>query len=139
VAVSVDVAIAVGLAGVVVGTLSALLGVGGGLIMVPLIVLLLGKSQHVAEGTSLLVIVPTALVGAVLHYREGFVSLRHSALLGASGIAGGYLGASLALGLAEERLQLIFGLFLLVMGGRSIQQGLRDRRGTPEPARRSSP
>lgn len=115
-------------AGLVTGVLSALFGVGGGLVMVPFMVLVLDRSQHVAEGTSLLVIVPTAIVGVVAHLRRGYVSFRHAALLAAGGIAGAWVGAEIALGFDPERLTRIFALFLLAMGVRTISQGVRAMR-----------
>lgn len=59
--------------GVATGVFSGLMGIGGGLLMVPAMVLLLGYDQHLAEGTSLLVIIPTAAVAAYAHYRNGYV------------------------------------------------------------------
>lgn len=126
---SVEVALIVVAAGVLVGVLSALFGVGGGLLMVPFMVLLLGESQHVAEGTSLLVIVPTALAGAFAHRRHGYLAPRHAALLAAGGIVGSYVGATLALGMDQARLRLLFGVFLAAMGVRSVYQGRRERAG----------
>ena len=115
-------------AGVVVGVLSALFGVGGGLIMVPFIVLLLDRSQHLAEGTSLVVIVPTAIAGVIAHWRNGFVSPREALLLALGGVVGGYLGASIALGTSGGTLRLLFGVFLAAMGLRNVWQGARSRR-----------
>jgi uncharacterized membrane protein YfcA len=116
-------------AGVLVGVFSALFGVGGGLLMVPFMVLALDESQHLAEGTSLLVIVPTALAGALAHRRHGFVSLRHAALLAAGGVGGVYLGASAALEISPEWLRALFGAFLAVMGIRSVLEGVRSATG----------
>ena len=115
-------------AGVATGVLSALFGVGGGILMVPFIVLVLGESQHLAEGTSLLVIVPTALVGALAHWRNRFVSLRDAALLAVGGMAGVYLGASIALEISPVRLQVVFGIFVAVMGVRNMVLGARAAR-----------
>ena len=115
-------------AGVAVGVLSALFGVGGGLIMVPFIVLVLDRSQHLAEGTSLVVIVPTAIAGVIAHWRNGFVSLREALLLALGGVVGGYLGASIALGTSGGTLRLLFGIFLAAMGLRNVWQGARSRR-----------
>jgi uncharacterized membrane protein YfcA len=115
-------------AGLVVGVLSALLGVGGGLLMVPFMVVALGEGQHLAEGTSLLVIVPTAIVGSLANLRSEFVSWRRAGLLGASGIAGAYVGASIALELDPARLQALFGVFLGVMGARQVYGALRRLR-----------
>jgi uncharacterized membrane protein YfcA len=118
-------------AGLVVGVLSALLGVGGGLLMVPFMVVALGEGQHLAEGTSLLVIVPTAMVGSLANLRSDFVSWHHAALLGAGGIAGAYVGASIALQLDPGRLQALFGVFLGVMGARQVYASLRKLRSRP--------
>lgn len=117
-------------AGLATGVLSALFGVGGGLVMVPFMVLALSRSQHVAEGTSLLVIVPTAVVGVASHLRRGYVSFRHAVLVATGGIAGAWAGAELALSFDAARLTRIFALFLLVMGVRTVFQGVRSMRGT---------
>jgi uncharacterized protein len=115
------------LAGVAVGGFSALFGVGGGLLMVPFMVLALDLTQHVAEGTSLLVIVPTAAAGVLAHRRRGYVSYRLGAMLAAGGIGGAYLGAVVAHRIDPADLQRIFGAFVLLMGARLILQGLRAR------------
>ena len=115
-------------AGVLVGILSALFGVGGGILMVPFMVLVLERSQHVAEGTSLLVIVPTAIAGVLAHHRKGFVSFRAAALLAAGGIGGAWAGAAIALQLHGDALQAIFGGALLVMGLRTVVVGVSDKR-----------
>jgi uncharacterized protein len=111
--------------GILTGVLSALFGVGGGLVMVPFMVLVLGSDQHLAEGTSLLVIVPTAIVGVIAHARRGFVSFKHAALLALGGVAGSFLGATLALTLEEGALQILFGGFLAIMGVRTVVQAVR--------------
>lgn len=115
-------------AGVMVGLFSALFGVGGGILMVPFMVLALGFGQHIAEGTSLVVIVPTAVAGVVAHRRRGYVSLPHGAILGAGGIAGALLGAEIALGLAGTSLQSLFGALVIVFGVRLTLEGIRGRR-----------
>jgi uncharacterized membrane protein YfcA len=114
-------------AGVIVGIFSAMFGVGGGLLMVPFIVLVLDESQHLAEGTSLLVIVPTALAGAYSHARRGFVSFRNALWLGVGGIGGVLVGAYLAQRLDPESLQRIFGAFVIAMSIRLIVQARRER------------
>jgi len=106
--------------GVATGVVSGLLGVGGGIFMVPGMVLLLGMGQHVAEGTSLLVIIPTALVGAFTHYRHGFVLLLAAAILGGFGIAGAIIGSHIALSVPSHTLRIIFVAYLMVMGVRMV-------------------
>lgn len=107
---------ALAVVGVATGALSALLGVGGGLILVPALVLGFGFSQHAAEGTSLAVIVPTALLGAIRHTRRGYTRWRPGLTLGVGGIVGGLGGAGLALTLEGLLLQRLFAAFLVVMG-----------------------
>jgi uncharacterized protein len=115
-------------AGVAVGILSALFGVGGGILMVPFLLLALNHTQHLAEGTSLAVIVPTAIAGVVAHRRSGFVSFSNAAWLATGGIGGAWLGAEIALGLDPDILQVLFALFLLLAGIRTLRRGLTARR-----------
>lgn len=119
-------------AGVLVGVLSALFGVGGGILMVPFMVLALDRGQHVAEGTSLLVIVPTAVAGVLAHRKHGYVSFRHAALLALGGMAGAYTGAALALGLSGQTLQVAFGALMAFTGVRTVAQGLKQLGGERE-------
>lgn len=133
---SIEQAIGVVAAGGLVGILSALFGVGGGLLMVPFMVLVLDRGQHLAEGTSLLVIVPTALVGVLVHRRANFVAFGTAGLLAAGGMGGAYLGAELALGLPAETLQALFGTLMVLVGVRTIRRGVRQMRSEtrhPEP------
>lgn len=126
-----DAATLAGLAllGLVAGGLSAVMGVGGGMIMVPAMVLLFAFSQQAAEGTSLAVVIPTALVGAWRHTRSGYTDWRIGMLLGASGIAGGLAGGSLAIVLPELVLQRVFAVFLLVMAVQLLRRPRRQRDG----------
>lgn len=114
--------------GVVVGLLSALFGIGGGIAMVPFMVLLLERSQHLAEGTSLLVIIPTAIVGVIAHHKRGFVSFRLAVTLAVGGVVGAFIGARLALSLDAEALEKYFAVFLVAMGARVIADGLKTTR-----------
>lgn len=125
---SVELALAIAGAGVLVGILSGLFGVGGGILMVPFMVLALDKGQHLSEGTSLLVIVPTAVVGVLMHKKGNFVSFRTGALLAAGGVGGAYLGAALALRLPAETLQVIFGILMAFVGIRTVRRGLTQMR-----------
>ena len=106
--------------GIATGVVSGLLGVGGGIFMVPGMVLFLGMSQHTAEGTSLLVIIPTAVVGAFTHWRNGYVLLLGAAILGGFGIAGAVIGSHIALSVSSHTLRLLFVAYLMVMGVRMV-------------------
>ena len=113
--------------GVFVGVLSAVFGVGGGIVMVPFMVLVLEETQHVAEGTSLLVIVVTAAGGVFALRKSGHVFYRHAMWLGIGGVAGSALGAVVALKLSAALLEDIFAVVVVVMGLRLILQSLRGR------------
>jgi hypothetical protein len=113
--------------GVIVGLMSAMFGVGGGVIMVPFIVLGFDESQHLAEGTSLMVVVPTAIAGVIAHRKRGFVSFRTAAFVAAGGVLGGFAGARLALAIDPARLQTIFGVFTIVVAVRLLRDGFRGR------------
>ncbi|HET6398143.1 MAG TPA: sulfite exporter TauE/SafE family protein [Candidatus Thermoplasmatota archaeon] len=119
-----DAAVLAGLAalGLLAGVLSAVMGVGGGVVMVPVMVLLIGFGQHVAEGTSLLVIVPTALMGAWRHTRNGYTDWRLGLLLGLGGILGGLAGAQIALALSAQWLQRLFAVLLVYTGARLLRK-----------------
>jgi uncharacterized protein len=108
------VAIAVG---IVAGVYAGLLGVGGGIVMVPALVLLLDQPQRVAEGTSLLAIVATAIVAVRAHRRTRLVRPQWARLLGIGGAFGAVAGSLVALNVIEDEqvLRRIFGVFLLLV------------------------
>ena len=83
------------LIGVLAGLFSALFGVGGGIVIVPLLVLVAGYPQRLATGTSLAAIGITALAGTILYAFEGHVEVGHAALIGLPAAAGAVAGASL--------------------------------------------
>jgi uncharacterized membrane protein YfcA len=100
-------------AGFVIGVLSGLTGVGGGVFLVPTMAVGFGIAQRIAQGTSLVAILPTAAVGALTHYRHGNVDLRSAGWIAAAGVPASLAGAALALWLPERILLGLFGLFLL--------------------------
>lgn len=106
--------------GAFTGFLSGMMGVGGGLIMVPVMVLVVGLSQHTAQGTSLLVMVPTGAVGAWTHWRLGHVSWKIVPGLIVGVLMGTFLGARFAHLLPEHHLRLLFVAFMVVMGARYL-------------------
>ena len=123
--------------GVAAGILSGLLGIGGGLVMVPAMVLVLGFDQHVAQGTSLLVIIPAALSGSITHYRNGRVSVRQAAFVALGGVVGASVGSVLALSVDDAVLRKLFAIFLIVVAiqiilGRGRRAAHEDRHASLE-------
>jgi uncharacterized membrane protein YfcA len=103
--------------GVFTGILSGLLGIGGGILMIPAMVLLLGMEQTKAQGISLAVIIPVSISGTLIHYAKGNVDIKTAFWVGLGGMIGACFGARLANNLDPGSLRLIFGLFVLVIGG----------------------
>jgi uncharacterized membrane protein YfcA len=110
--------------GLVAGSLASTLGLGGGVVFVPVLVSVFAFSQHEAQGTSLAIIVPTALVAAMAHARAGRVVWRLVAIVGTVGVAGAIGGARVALILDEEVLRRLFSVILIVV---AVRMGLRAR------------
>ncbi len=101
--------------GILAGVLSGVLGVGGGLIMIPLMAFLLGYSQHEAQGTSLAVLaVPVTFFAAYNYYTEGYVNWKYALLIALGFAVGGYFGSKLAISINQSILKKIFGIILLV-------------------------
>jgi uncharacterized membrane protein YfcA len=107
----------IGLAG---GVSSGLFGVGGGIVMVPAMVYLLHTNIKTAIGTSLVVIIPTALTGAFKHQQLGNIDWRMAASLVPLAILGGFIGAALTKPLPAETLKKLFGGFMILAGCRLL-------------------
>jgi len=98
------------------GVTSGALGVGGGAVFVPALVLLLGAEQHAAQGISLWVVVCSSLVGAVTHYRLGTVDLDAARWIAPVAVPAGIAGAVIATGLRADQLQAVFSVLLVAIG-----------------------
>jgi uncharacterized membrane protein YfcA len=109
------------LTGVVTGFLSGMMGVGGGTIMVPAMVLLAGFTQHTAQGSSLLAMVPSGGVGAHAHWRLGNVDTRVLVGLIPGILTGTFIGGSLAHFIPEDTLRIIFAAVLVWTGIRYLR------------------
>jgi uncharacterized membrane protein YfcA len=103
------------LLGLVVGVLVGLLGIGGGVLLVPALVYLFHMDQHMAQGTSLLILLPPVGLGALREYwKRGQVDLRAGILCALGMLAGGYLGGLIAVPMASRNLKGLFGCFLML-------------------------
>lgn len=109
------------LLGLVAGALSGLIGVGGGVIIVPALVFIFGLSQHQAQGTTLaLLIPPIGILAAWMCYREGYVDLKIAALVAAGFMVGSLFGAKFANTLSNAVLEKVFGVALLLIAIKMI-------------------
>jgi uncharacterized membrane protein YfcA len=106
----------IALVGLIAGAVSGLLGVGGGIVMVPAIAFLLGRDQHVAQGVSLAVIIPVSISGAWIHARKGNVIPPLALWLSVGAVVGAAVVGSLVQRVSSESLRVAFGIFLIAMG-----------------------
>jgi uncharacterized protein len=107
--------------GLMAGMLSGLVGVGGGIIMVPLLVLVLGFSQHQAQGTSLTVlVVPVTALAVYNYYKEGYINWKYAAIIALFFVVGSYFGSKLAVNIDQKMLKKIFSIVLIVIAGKML-------------------
>ncbi len=104
------------LIGLASGLISSMVGIGGGIVIVPALVLLLAMSQKMAQGTSLVMLLPPIGIFAVInYYKAGYVDFKIAGILCISFLAGSYFGSKIALNLDEIVLKRIFGVFLAIL------------------------
>ncbi len=111
------------LIGLVAGIAGGMFGIGGGAIMVPAMVLLLGMDQKFATGTSIAAqIFPIGILGAAVYYRNGNMNIKHAALIAAGLVLGNLIGAQFANQpfISGETMKKLYGVFLLVIGFRYL-------------------
>ena len=105
------------LLGLVAGTVSGFMGLGGGILLAPALVYIFGLTQHQAQGTSLTVMIPPiTLLAALKYYQSGNVRLDIAVFVALGFLAGGLIGATLVHGVPDTILKKIFGLILLLIG-----------------------
>ncbi|KMQ72033.1 permease [Chryseobacterium koreense CCUG 49689] len=113
-----DVTIILGiiLLGLLAGYLSGLVGIGGGIVMVPVLVLLFGFTQHKAQGTTLaLLMIPVGIFGVMNYYKTGNVDVKTALLLCCGFVLGSYLGSKTAITLSQETLRKVFAILMFVV------------------------
>lgn len=114
--------------GVLAGIAAGLLGIGGGILFVPALTIALGLDHVEAEATSLLAIVPVALVGSFNQRRYGNIRLRDAGVIGGLSLLGAVAGVVLANALPERALKIGFALLMLNLARQLVQRGVRGRR-----------
>ena len=102
--------------GTITGVMAGMLGIGGGLVVIPALVMVMGMSQQSAQGTSLaMMLPPIGILAAYNYYKAGHVDIRIALLLAIAFIAGSYFGSKLAIKLPQELMKKLFGIFLLLV------------------------
>jgi uncharacterized protein len=119
------------LLGLWVGVLVGLLGIGGGVVLVPAMVYLLHMDQHMAQGTSLFILLPPIGLGALREYsKQGQVDLRGGILCALGMLFGAYAGSLIALPMPSRNLKGLFGCFLILAGFLLWRKSHRDSKAT---------
>lgn len=113
--------------GVATGTLAGLLGVGGGVIMIPAMVVLLGEMNVMAKGTSLAVIIPTSITGTIRNRKTANVDVKAALIVGLSGVVSAVVGGSLAADMSESLSNALFATLLLVVAAQMVYRERRVR------------
>lgn len=107
--------------GLAAGILSGMVGVGGGLIIVPALVFFLGFTQHQAQGTSLgLLLLPVGILAVINYYNKGNIDIKVVAVMSIAFVLGGWIGSKIALSLPQETLKKIFAVFLFYVAFRFL-------------------
>ncbi|MDP7567013.1 MAG: TSUP family transporter [Flavobacteriales bacterium] len=107
--------------GLLAGILSGLVGVGGGIIMIPLLIILLGLTQHQAQGTALFAMLPPiGILAAMNYFKQGFVKWEYAVVIALTFVIGGYFGSKLSLSLPPQTVRRVFGVVMLIGGFKLI-------------------
>ena len=107
--------------GLLAGVLSGLVGLGGGVIIVPALVFILGFSQHQATGTSLgILLLPAGIFAVMNYYKSGYIDVKVVLLLFVGFLVGGWLGSKISLSLPESTLKKIFAVALVLIAGKVL-------------------
>jgi hypothetical protein len=113
--------------GLLAGIASGFVGIGGGMIIVPALVFGLGLNQHMAQGTSLAMMIPPIGILAVMsYYKAGQIQLEYAGILALTFVLGAWMGSKWALRINPSVVRLIFGLCMLFAAGRLILRSWND-------------
>ena len=104
------------LLGISAGFLSSMVGIGGGIVIVPLLVMFFGLSQHSAQGTTLAMLsIPVSLVAAITYYKKGMVDWKIAIILSIGFIVGGFLGSKIAVGVSAITIKRVFAIIMILI------------------------
>lgn len=116
----------IGIIGFLSGIISGM-GIGGGAILIPALVLLCGVSQQTAQGINLVYFLPTAIASLIIHIKNKNVEIKTAAIIGISGVIGAIGGTMLAVYLSGEILKKLFTLFLFLIGIYEVYKGIKSK------------
>ena len=109
------------LVGLIAGAMSGLVGIGGGIIIVPVLVYFLNFNQQQAQGTTLFMFLfPIGILGVMNYYKAGYVDIKTALIVGSTFIIGSYFGSKLAISLDQKTVKQIFGVIIVLLGFKMI-------------------
>ena len=112
------------LIGIAAGFLGGMVGIGGGVIIVPALVLLLGITQHNAQGISLaMMLFPVGILGVINYYKKGYVDFRYAGLIAAGFLIGSFLGSKFSLSLPQDTVKKVFAVIMIILAVRMLITG----------------
>jgi uncharacterized membrane protein YfcA len=121
---SIQVIISLAIIGVLSGVLSGFVGVGGGIIIVPGLVFLMGMSQHMAQGTSLFILLlPIGFLAVYNYWKADQINWAYGAIIALTFVVGSYYGSKMALKLSPGLVKLIFGIIMVVISAKLMHSG----------------
>ncbi|MES2593626.1 MAG: sulfite exporter TauE/SafE family protein [Bacteroidota bacterium] len=107
--------------GLAAGILSGMVGIGGGLVIVPALIYFMHMSQHQAQGTSLAVLLlPVGFLAVYNYYNKGFVDMKFALIIAATFVVGGFIGSKIAISIDQNILKKVFGVFMLLLSLKMI-------------------
>jgi len=107
--------------GLAAGVLSGMIGIGGGIIIVPALVYILGFSQKEAQGTSLgLLLLPVGILAVLNYYKAGFIDVKVVGIMCIAFVLGGWLGSKFAISIPQETIKKIFAVVLILVAGKML-------------------
>jgi uncharacterized membrane protein YfcA len=109
------------LVGLAAGFLSGMVGIGGGIIIVPVLVYFLNYSQHQAQGTTLFMfLLPIGILGVINYYKAGYVEFKTACIIASTFLIGSYLGSKLAISIDQKTIKQVFGVIIVILGIKMI-------------------
>lgn len=109
------------LIGLLAGTMGGMVGIGGGLIIVPAMVYLMGVDQKTAQGTSIAIMLPPiGLFAAYNYYKAGYINIKYAAVIAATFLLGGYLGSKMAIALPDAIVKKVFAVFMIITAAKML-------------------
>lgn len=110
--------------GLAAGFLGGMVGIGGGVLIVPALVLMLGLSQHNAQGISLaMMLFPVGFLGVINYYKKGYVDFKYAGLLAAGFLIGSFIGSKFSLSLPQEAVKKIFAVVMILLALKLLFSG----------------